>query len=72
MMDSTIRTLAKTLTWQTSGLIVMMAITYVVTGSLLDGGIVAVVSAATGTCFYVIHERLWSRVRWGRNAEATR
>lgn len=71
-MDSTTRTLAKTLTWQTSGLIVMMVITYIVTGSLIDGGIVALVSTATGTCSYMIHERLWSRVRWGRLAGGTR
>ncbi len=68
-MDTTVRTLAKTVTWQTSGLIVMMAITYIVTGSLVDGGIVALVSAATGTCSYMVHERLWSRVRWGRIAD---
>ncbi|MDF1719686.1 MAG: DUF2061 domain-containing protein [Minwuia sp.] len=71
-MDSTIRTLAKTLTWQTSGLIVMMAITYAVTGSLMDGGIVAAISAATGACAYVAHERLWSRVNWGRVVEGSR
>lgn len=71
-MDSTVRTLAKTLTWQTSGLIVMMVITYIVTGSLLDGGIVAAVSTATGTCAYLVHERLWSRVRWGRVVNGAR
>lgn len=65
-MDTNLRTLAKTATWQTSGLLVMCGITYAVTGSLADGGIVAVIGTATGTLSYMLHERLWSRVRWGQ------
>ncbi len=65
-MDTNLRTLAKTATWQTSGLLAMCGITYAVTGSLADGGIVAIIGAATGTLTYMLHERLWSRVRWGQ------
>lgn len=72
MMETTLRTLAKTATWQISGLIAMAAITYAVTGSLAEGGTVAVICTITGTVSYVIHERLWSRVRWGRVAEAAK
>jgi len=71
-MDSNLRTLAKTATWQSSGLLAMCGITYAVTGSLADGGIVAVIATATGTLSYIIHERLWSRVRWGRLGEVGR
>lgn len=65
-MDTNLRTLAKTATWQTSGLLAMCGITYAVTGSLADGGIVAIIGAVTGTLAYMLHERLWSRVRWGQ------
>ena len=58
-MDTNLRTLAKTATWQTSGLLAMCGITYA-------GGIVAIIGAATGTLTYMLHERLWSRVRWGQ------
>lgn len=65
-METPKRTLAKTLTWQAMGLATMTGIGYVVTGSAGAGGTIAAVGAATGAVFYVIHERIWARVRWGR------
>lgn len=65
-MESTRRTLAKTCTWQVSGLIVMTLVSYAVTGSFIQGGAVALIGAAIGAFSYAIHERLWARVRWGR------
>ncbi|QIE57354.1 DUF2061 domain-containing protein [Pikeienuella piscinae] len=65
-MDSTQRTLAKTCTWQISGLIVMTLVTYAVTGSLIEGGTVALIGTVLGAFSYAIHERLWAQVRWGR------
>jgi len=64
-METPTRTLIKSLTWQTSGLIVMTVVTWFVTGSLVDGGAIAVSGALIGFFSYMVHERLWSRVRWG-------
>ena len=64
-METPTRTLIKSLTWQISGLIVMTVVTWFVTGSLVDGGAVAVSGALIGFFSYMVHERLWSRVRWG-------
>ena len=64
-METPTRTLIKSLTWQTSGLIVMTVVTWFVTGSLVDGGAIAVSGALIGFFSYTVHERLWSRVRWG-------
>lgn len=71
-MDTTLRTLAKTFTWQALGLVTMTAISYAVTGSVAQGGTVAVLSAAIGALFYGLHERLWARVRWGRRTATDR
>ncbi len=64
-METQTRTLAKSITWQISGLIVMMIVTWIITGSLADGGAVAVSGALIGFFSYMIHERLWARVSWG-------
>ena len=65
-MESNLRILMKSLTWQTSGFVVMTLIGYLATGSFAIGGTIAVTSAAIGFVTYLIHEKLWSRVRWGR------
>lgn len=65
-MDTTRRTVAKACTWQLSGLIVMTAITYLVTGSLVEGGAVAGGGALAGAIAYFAHEKVWNHVQWGR------
>lgn len=66
MSDSPRRTLAKTLTWQGLGLASMTAIGFFVTGSVNAGGHIALFSAAIGAVCYILHERIWARIAWGR------
>ncbi|MAM62297.1 DUF2061 domain-containing protein [Maritimibacter sp. UBA3975] len=65
-MDTARRTLAKALTWQLLGLVTTTALGYAATGSLTAGGALALSSALVGFICYAVHERLWSRIRWGR------
>ena len=65
-MDTRQRLLAKALTWQASGFVVMLAIGWVITGSVSAGGGIAVAGTITGFCSYFVHELLWSKVSWGR------
>ena len=65
-MDTTRRTLAKAITWQLLGLVVTTTLGYVATGSVTAGGALALSSALVGFVCYALHERLWSRIRWGR------
>ena len=44
-----------------------LPISYVATGNLSVAGGLALVSSATGFVTYFLHERLWQRVRWGRD-----
>lgn len=66
-METPKRTILKALTWQALGLVMMTLIGLAVTGSVQAGGFIAVISALTGLVFYILHERLWARVAWGRS-----
>lgn len=66
-METTTRTFAKAITWQALGLLVMIGITYAITGSVAEGGLIAISSAVVGMITFMLHERLWARVLWGRD-----
>lgn len=65
-METRLRSIAKTVTWQLSGLVSTSAIAFLFTGSLGEAGAVALASMAVATVCYVLHERAWNLVRWGR------
>ena len=66
-MEQKKRTVVKALTWQIMGFFVMTALGYITTGSIQAAGGLALGAAAIGTVTFFFHERLWARVRWGRN-----
>lgn len=66
MADSPLRSVVKALTWQVMGLVVMTLITWSVTGSVAQGGVIAGLGSICGLVTYVMHERVWARVAWGR------
>ena len=70
-MDTSVRMLLKSITWQASGLIVMTLVGFYFTGSLTAGGGIAVVGSLIGFAAYFLHELLWSKVQWGRSASQT-
>lgn len=45
----------------------MMLVGFVATGSFAVGGAMAAVNTGIGLSMYMVYERLWSRVHWGRN-----
>jgi uncharacterized membrane protein len=65
-METRIRSIVKALIWQVIGLSVMVVVGLVVTGSLAAGGAMAVTNAALGFVTYLVYERVWARIRWGR------
>jgi uncharacterized membrane protein len=66
-MDTRKRTFVKAIIWNLIGLSVMMLVGFVATGSFAIGGAMAVVNASIGLTSYVLYERVWDRVHWGRN-----
>ena len=66
MTETTSRSLAKTLTWRVTGSSSTFLIAYLITGSLGASSGIAIVQMIVNTVLYLIHERAWSRVIWGR------
>lgn len=60
------RTMVKAIIWNINGLLVMSLVGYVMTGSAGMGGLMAVVNTTIGLSLYVLYERIWSRISWGR------
>ena len=67
-MDTPKRTITKALIWNLIGLASMVIVGLIATGSLAVGGAMALVNTALGLSMYVIYERIWNRVSWGRRA----
>ncbi|MEM6897535.1 MAG: DUF2061 domain-containing protein [Pseudomonadota bacterium] len=65
-METKTRSLLKSVIWSLIGLMVMAAVGYVATGSLVTGGAMALVNAMIGFLTYLIYERIWAGIRWGR------
>jgi len=65
-LETTARTIVKSVSWQLMGLITMSLIGYAFTRSFSAGGGIALVGAVTGLVTFVIHEKIWNRVCWGR------
>ena len=65
-METARRTLVKAILWNVLGLVVMSLVGLVMTGSVAVGGAMAAANTAIGLGCYVIYERVWSRVAWGR------
>lgn len=57
----------KALVWNAMGLVMMTLVGLIATGSAALGGMVALVNTAIGLTMYVIYERVWAGISWGRN-----
>lgn len=53
--------MAKTSTFAITHFSVAFAVTYVITGDLMLGGLVALIEPAINTTAYYFHEKYWSR-----------
>ena len=55
------RTLAKTISFAVVHFFVAFAVAYWLTGSVITGGLIALIEPACNTVAYFFHERLWQR-----------
>lgn len=65
-METRLRTIVKAVLWNVIGLLSMSGVGWLVTGSAAAGGALAVVNTLVGLACYIVYERFWSRIRWGR------
>mgnify|MGYP001086068743 CR=1 FL=1 len=66
-METRQRSIVKAVIWNLIGLGVMALVGFVATGSFAVGGTMALINAAIGLMTYVLYERLWQNIRWGRH-----
>ncbi|MBV7395796.1 DUF2061 domain-containing protein [Mameliella sediminis] len=66
-METRARTLVKSVVWTLMGVVVMAAVGFAFTGSLIAGGGMAVINAVIGFLTYLVYERVWAGIRWGRH-----
>ena len=67
-METKTRSIVKAGLWTLMGLIIMTLIGFMMTGSVGLGGAMALTNSAIGLVTYVIYERVWARIDWGRDA----
>ena len=65
-METRTRSLVKAVIWSAIGLIVMALVGLAFTGSLAVGGVMALLNTGIGLITYVLYERVWARISWGR------
>ncbi len=66
MIDSSLRSLAKTVSWRVTGSASTFTIAYLVTGSAGISSGIAVIQMIVNTFLYWFHERVWNKINWGR------
>lgn len=66
-MDKTRRSLVKTITWRLTGSGATFGIGYLISGNFIVAGSIASVQLVINTLLYFIHERVWTRIKWGRS-----
>ncbi|MBV0911401.1 DUF2061 domain-containing protein [Anianabacter salinae] len=65
-METRRRTIVKAIVWNIIGLATMSLVGWLATGSVAAGGGIAVVNTAVGFTLYILYERVWAGIRWGR------
>ena len=65
-LESPARSIVKAVTWQAIGLVTMTLMGWLATGSLAAAGGLAISGALSGFVCFILHERLWARIQWGR------
>ncbi len=65
-METRKRSLVKAVIWNLIGLATMTLVGLVATGSAALGGTLAIVNTVVGFTCYLLYERVWAGIGWGR------
>lgn len=64
-METSKRSLAKTISWRITGSASTFLISYLILGDVSISGTIAAIQLTFNTVLYFIHERVWNRIGWG-------
>lgn len=65
-IDTTARSVVKTISWRITGSTATFAISYAILGDFAVSGTIAMIQLTFNTVLYFIHERVWNWITWGR------
>jgi uncharacterized membrane protein len=64
--DSSVRSLAKAVSWRITGTIDTFLVSWLVTGEILLASGIAFTEIITKVFLFWIHERVWNKIKWGK------
>jgi len=64
--DSPVRSLAKAISLRVTGTVDTFLISWLITGQALIASGIALTEIITKVFLFWLHERVWNRVKWGR------
>lgn len=65
-METRKRSIVKAVIWNLIGFLSMTLVGLAATGSAKAGGMMALVNTGIGFGAYLLYERLWAQIGWGR------
>ena len=71
-METRRRSLVKAVIWNGIGLLTRTLVGLAATGSVALGGTLAVVNTLVGFTCYLVYERVWAGIGWGRSPGGAR
>lgn len=66
-METRRRSVLKAVIWNAIGFGMMSLVGFIATGSVAVGGTMAAVNAFLGLTMYIVYERVWAAIGWGRH-----
>ena len=66
LSESSRRSVAKTISWRVTGSLSTFLISFILLGDFVVAGSIAMVQITVNTVLYFIHERVWNKIKWGR------
>lgn len=68
MNESPRRSLVKTISWRLTGSGATFLISWLIANDLSVAGTIAIIQLISNTILYYLHERLWNKISWDRDA----
>jgi uncharacterized membrane protein len=66
MTDTSVRSLAKAVSWRVTGTIDTFLISWLITGQALLASGIALTEILTKIFLFWMHERAWNKITWGK------
>ena len=66
MIDSKKRSFTKAVSWKVLGFFILSLVAFIITGSIKQTSFVAIVYHLLMLCLFMLHERVWNKIKWGK------